>query len=63
MQKRAIIGTLILIIAIAGSFLVFQSSIQAESPSKGPKESICPKQEKDGKMIWENLSQQFFSPS
>jgi len=63
MQKRALIGTLILIMAIAGSFLVFQSSIQAESRSKGAKESICPKKEKDGKMIWENLSQQFFSPS
>ena len=62
MQKRAIIGTLILIIAIAGSFLVFQSSVQAESRSKGAKESSCPKEEKDSKMIWENLSHQFFSP-
>jgi len=63
MQKKAIIGTLILIIAIAGSFLVFQSSIQPESRVKGAKESICPKKEKDNKMIWENLSYQFFSPS
>jgi len=63
MQKRAIIGTLILIIAIAGSFLVFQSSIQPESRVKGAKESTRPKKEKDNKMIWENLSSQFFSPS
>ncbi|HZI54709.1 MAG TPA: hypothetical protein VFD56_13430 [Chitinophagaceae bacterium] len=63
MQKRTIIGTLILIIAIAGSFLVFQSSAQTDSRSEGAKESPSPKKEKDSKMIWENLSHQFFSPA
>ncbi len=53
---------LILIIAIAGSFLVFQPSAQAESRSNEAKESSCPKEAKDSKMIWENLSHQFFSP-
>jgi len=62
MQKRTIIGTLILVIAIGGSFLVFQSSVQAERRSKGAKEISCPKNAKDNNMIWENLSHQFFSP-
>jgi hypothetical protein len=61
MQKKAIIGTLLLIIAIAGSFLVFQPSVQAENRPNGAKDSSCPKKERDGEMIWENLSRQFFT--
>jgi hypothetical protein len=63
MQKKAIIGTLILAFILAGIFLAFQSS-GSNGKGSSTKESMdasCQKKDKDGKMIWENLSQQFFS--
>jgi len=59
MQKKTIIGTLVLIAALALSFIAFQSSVSVNR-SAGAKQSSGPKKEKDSKLIWENLSQQFF---
>ena len=59
MQKKTIIGTLILIAALALSFIAFQPPVSQKSPAC-QKESGCPKKERDGKLIWENLSHQFF---
>ena len=60
MQKKAIIGTLILVLALAASFVVFQPSVKATHRPAGVKESSSTGREKDSKLIWENLSQQFF---
>jgi len=63
MQKKAIIGTLFVAFILAGIFLAYQSSGSAGNPSS-TKESLdasCQKKDRDAKMIWENLSQQFFS--
>jgi len=59
MQKKTIIGTLILVLALALSFIAFQPSVTGNRPACA-KESTCPKKEKDSKLIWENLSHQFF---
>jgi hypothetical protein len=59
MQKRAIIGTLILVLAFAVSSFVFQASV-SKNPPACLKESSNPKKEKNSKLIWETLSQQFF---
>lgn len=63
MRNKTIIGTLILAITLAVTFLVFQSSMPAgkESSIKESMDKSCQKNENDGKMIWENLSHQFFS--
>jgi hypothetical protein len=62
MRNRTIIGALILVIALAGMLLAFRpSSVQAGSHSNESMESSCQKEVKDSKMIWENLSHQFFS--
>ena len=60
MQKKAIIGTLILVIAFAFSFIAFQPNGGAERRPAGAKEPSSPRKEKDSKLIWENLSHQFF---
>jgi len=59
MQKKTIIGTLVLIAALTLSFIAFQPSVSENHPACA-KESSCPKKEKDSKLIWENLSHQFF---
>jgi hypothetical protein len=58
-----IIGTLILAFTLAGIVLVFQSSKAAvlDSSNKECMDASCQKKGNDGKMIWENLSHQFFS--
>jgi hypothetical protein len=63
MRNKTIIATLILALTLAGVVILFQSSKPAGSDSS-TKESLdasCQKKGNDGKMIWENLSQQFFS--
>lgn len=60
MRNRTIIGALIIILVLLAALLIFQSPVKA---GKGPAETLessCRKGS-DGKMIWENLSQQFFS--
>jgi hypothetical protein len=59
MQKKTIIGTLVMIAALALSFIAFQPHAAQNRPAC-LKESSSPKKEKDSKLIWENLSQQFF---
>jgi hypothetical protein len=63
MQKKTIITTLLLTFTLAGIFLVFQSSGRAgmDSSNKESMDTSCQKKGNDGKMIWENLSHQFFS--
>ncbi|MEP7373332.1 MAG: hypothetical protein ABI675_08040 [Chitinophagaceae bacterium] len=63
MRKKTIIGTLLLAFTLAGIVLVFQSSKRAgtESSNKECLDASCQKKGNDGKMIWENLSHQFFS--
>jgi hypothetical protein len=58
MQKKTIIGTLILIAALALSFIAFQPPALQNRPAMLKESS--PKKEKDSKLIWENLSHQFF---
>jgi hypothetical protein len=64
MRKRNILKTLFLLLAITATFLAFSTMLDkpvaADSTSKESLES-CPKQLDGGKMIWENLSHQFFS--
>jgi len=59
MQKKTIIGTIILIAALALSFIAFQPPVAQNRPAL-LKDSSCPKKAKDSKLIWENLSHQFF---
>jgi hypothetical protein len=59
MQKKTIIGTLVLIVALTLSFIAFQPPVPGNQPACA-KESSSPKKEKDSKLIWENLSHQFF---
>jgi hypothetical protein len=62
MKKTYIIRTALVIIAITGLFLVVRS--RATHPKADScKESLdaCSRKDGSGKMIWENLSQQFFS--
>jgi len=63
MQKKAIIGTLFLAFILAGIFLAYQSSGSdgRDSSTKESMDASCQKKDRDGKMIWENLWQQFFS--
>lgn len=61
MRNRTIIGALIAVITITGILLVFQAPVQAGSRSEESIESSCEDKVKDNKMIWENLSHQFFS--
>ncbi|MGZ8525457.1 MAG: hypothetical protein ACXWV1_13575 [Chitinophagaceae bacterium] len=63
MRNKTIIGTLILAFTLALAFLVFQSSVPAGKGSsiKESLDNSCQKKANDGKMIWENLSHQFFS--
>ncbi|MEO5562593.1 MAG: hypothetical protein ABIR18_04140 [Chitinophagaceae bacterium] len=65
MSKKYIIRTLLVIIAVTGTFLAFSalSNTAVVAPDSSCKESLnnCPKQEKGGKMVWENLPNQFFS--
>lgn len=63
MRNKTIIGTLLLALILAGTVVLFQSSKRAGSDSS-TRESLdasCQKKGNDGKMIWENLSHQFFS--
>lgn len=63
MRKKTIIGSLLLAITLAGIFMVFQSSAGTGTvaPTKESMDASCQKKPEEGKMIWENLSQQFFS--
>jgi hypothetical protein len=63
MRNKTIIGTFLLAFTLAVTFLVFQSSLRAgkDSSNKESMDRSCQKKENNGKMIWENLSHQFFS--
>jgi len=63
MRNKTIIGTLLLAFTLTVTFLVFQSSVRAgkDSSNKESLDRSCQKKENNGKMIWENLSHQFFS--
>jgi hypothetical protein len=64
MRKRNIIRTLFLLLAVTATFLAFSTildkPVAADSACKESLES-CPKQQNGGKMIWENITHQFFS--
>jgi hypothetical protein len=60
MRNRTIIGALIITLVLVATLLIFQSPVRAGKSTNETMESSCRK-ETDGKMIWENLSQQFFS--
>jgi hypothetical protein len=62
-KKRHILRAFLVIIALTGSFLIYRSAAGTASTDSSCKESMdCLKQqEKEGKMIWESLPQQFFS--
>jgi hypothetical protein len=68
MSKRNIIRIAILAVVLAGAFLVLRSAASTgkNNPCKQSKESMeqCSGKKNAGgadKMIWENLSQEFFS--
>jgi hypothetical protein len=65
MRKKNIIQIAMLTAVLVGAFIVFRSAASAGSNNSG-KESVdeCCKKKNAGqadKMIWENLSRQFFS--
>ncbi|HKO81864.1 MAG TPA: hypothetical protein VJU78_15770 [Chitinophagaceae bacterium] len=64
MRLKHTIQLFLSVLAIAGAFLVLQSSTPTSknAPCKESMDaSSCNKKESADKMIWENLSQQFFS--
>jgi hypothetical protein len=61
MRKQRLITLLLVAIALAGTLLVFASSAYVAGRSCKEKLEMPGKEENSGKMIWENLSHQFFS--
>ena len=63
MRNKTIIGTLLLALTLTAIVVVFQSSKRAgiDATNKESMDAACEKKGNEGKMIWENLSQQFFS--
>jgi hypothetical protein len=60
MRKKNVIGLLLIAVAVAATLMVFASSSRVMDHSC--KEGLEPgKKINSGKMIWENLSHQFFS--
>jgi hypothetical protein len=60
MRNKTIIGSLILVIILAGSFFLFQPA-RAGSSTKGSVDTPSRDKARNSPVIWENLSQQFFS--
>jgi hypothetical protein len=65
-KNKHILRIFLLGLALTATVLVFHfhsAARPAANDSPSCKESLedCNKQEKNGKMVWENLSQQFFS--
>jgi hypothetical protein len=60
MRKQNMIGILLVAIALTGALLVFASSAYVAGRSCKEKLEL-PVKEDSNKMIWENLSNQFFS--
>lgn len=63
MKKKAILRTILVVVAITGMLLVVRSRAAAPAREDAGRESLdaCSRQESDGKMPWESLSGQFFS--
>jgi hypothetical protein len=63
MRLKHTIQLFFTVAAIAATFLVLQSSTTTSKnvPCKESMDASCSKREGADKMIWENLSQQFFS--
>lgn len=63
MRLKHTIQLFLTVAVIAATFLVLQSSTPASKnvPCKESMDASCRKKEGAYKMIWENLSQQFFS--
>jgi hypothetical protein len=63
MRSRIIIRFVIVALALAGTFLVLKAPASSDknSSSNESLETTCQKQKSDRKMMWENLSHQFFS--
>jgi len=64
MRKRNLLRTLFFLLAITATFLAFSAIMDKPvAVDSACKESLegCPKQQKGGTLIWENLSHQFFS--
>lgn len=63
MRKNAIFPVLLVIIALAVMLLAFRSRATRPDKEGSSKETLdaCSGKKEGGKMIWENLSQQFFS--
>lgn len=68
MQKKYLLRAALILLLIAGSFMVLWSSSRAESKKSQTAETLeeCSnkniKSPASGEMIWETLSSQFFSP-
>jgi hypothetical protein len=63
MRLKPILQLFFTAAAIVAAFLVLQSStpVSKNVPCKESMDASCNKKESADKMIWENLSQQFFS--
>jgi len=61
MRKGNILRLIILVLILTGAFFALQSSASSKSNSGKECMEACEKQDGSGKMIWENLSHQFFS--
>jgi hypothetical protein len=65
MRRRKIIRIAMLAAVLTGAFLVLRSApARGDKSCKESMEQCCKKKDanKADKLIWENLSQQFFSP-
>lgn len=60
MKKAIVLRTVLAIIAMAGLFLIVRARAARTESCKETMDA-CSKQENGSKMIWENLSEQFFS--
>jgi len=63
MRKRNLLRTLFFLLSITATFLAFSMIDKPVAADNACQENLegCPKQQKAGKMIFENLSRQFFS--
>ena len=63
MKFRYTIHFFLTLIAIIGAIVVLRSSstVAGDMPCKESMDTSCEKKSTSDKMIWENLSQQFFS--
>jgi hypothetical protein len=63
MRRKIIIRFVIVVLVLSGMFFVLRSPASSDKGSSSDEsmECACKKQNDEGKMIWEDLSHQFFS--